>query len=128
MQTEIKGRDVLKIKLISKGKAYQVEEDHSFYGQTYNTYQYNGIAFTVNSNDEFAQWKDNAKLYSVTFNEGTRDREINGELVKVQTLQLASCTNIDQEISMAQTEKTLSDIFKDEPAEKVSESLLNNLI
>ena len=90
-------------------------------------YQFNGTAFTVNSEDEFAQWKDNAKLYSVTFTEGTRDREIDGQLVKVPTLQLTSCTSVDQEISMAKTEKILQDIFKDEPAEKVSESLLNAL-
>jgi hypothetical protein len=127
METEIKGRDVLKIKAISKANNYNVEQDHKLFGQTYNLYQFNGVAFTVNSNDEFVQWKDNSKLYSATFNVGSRDVEINGQLTAVKTLQLTSCTSVDQEISMAQTEKTLQDIFKDEPAERVDATLLSQL-
>ena len=125
MEKEIKGRDVLKIKAISKNNKYNVSEDSKLFGKTYNLYQFNGTAFTVNTDDEFVAWKDSSKLYSVTFNQSTRDVEINGQLTQVPTLQLASCTSIDQEISMAQTEKTLSDIFKDEPAERVSASLLD---
>lgn len=124
---EIKGRQVLGIKTISSGNSYNVDKDHKLAGKTYNLYQYNGIVFTVNSEDEFASWKNNGKLYSVTFNEGSREMEVNGAMTSVPTLQLVGCTNIDQEVSMAQTESTLRRIFKDEEAAPVSESLLDSL-
>jgi len=127
-ELEIKGRDVLRVKTISKGRKYDVAEDHSFFGKKFNTYQFNGIVFTVNSEDEFVAWKDSGKLYSITFIPGTRQKEVDGQLVTVPTLQLASCTNVDQEISMAQTEKTLQDIFKDEPALAVNTNVLNGLV
>ena len=127
-ELEIKGRDVLRVKTISKGKNYDVAEDHSFFGKTFNTYQFNGIVFTVDSKDEFVDWKDNGRLYSITFIPGERKKEVDGTMVSVPTLQLASCTNVDQEISMAQTEKTLQDIFKDEPALPVNAAVLNGVV
>ena len=125
---ELKGRQVGKIKTISTGNKYNVEEGHAFYGQTYNLYQYNGIAFTVNSKDEFVQLKDSSKLFSVDFVEGTREREIDGQMVKVPTLQLTSCTSIDFEVSMAKTESILNKIYREaETATEISEELLNSL-
>jgi hypothetical protein len=124
---ELKGRQVGKIKTISTGNKYKVEEEHPFYGQTYNLYQYNGIAFTVNSNDEFVQLKDKSKLFSVDFVEGTRDREIDGQMVSVPTLQLTSCTSVDFEVSMAKTESILNRIYRDAETVEVSDELLNAL-
>ena len=124
---EIKGREVGKIKTISTGNAYKVEADHKFYGQFYNLYQFNGVAFTVNSNDEFVALKDSGKLYSVDFVEGTRDRDVDGQMVSVKTLQLASCTSVDFEVTMAQTESTLRKIYKDEEVTAVTDSLLSAL-
>jgi hypothetical protein len=121
---EIKGRQVLGIKTISSNNPYNVDKDHKFHGKTYNLYQYNGTVFTVNSEDEFASWKNSGKLYSVTFTEGSRDVEVDGAMTKVATLQLVGCTNIDQEVSMAQTESTLRRIFKDEEAVAVNEDVM----
>jgi hypothetical protein len=121
---EIKGRQVLKIKTISTGNKYNVEEGHPFFKQTYNLYQYNGTAFTVNTNDEFVQWRDNGELFSVDFNEGTRDREIDGQMVKVPTLQLVGCTSTKQEVAMARTESILNKIYKDAEVTEVSDELL----
>jgi hypothetical protein len=121
---EIKGRQVLKIKTISSGNKYNVEEGHPFFGQTYNLYQFNGIAFTVNSKDEFVQWRDNGELFSVDFVEGSREREIDGQLVKVPTLQLVGCTSTKQEVAMARTESILNKIYKDAEVSEVSDELL----
>lgn len=124
---ELKGRQVLKIKAISTNKKYNVEEGHPFYGQTFNTYQYNGIAFTVNSNDEFVKWRDNGELFSVDFAEGTREREVDGAMVTVPTIQLVGCTNIHQEVSMAKAEATLAKIYRSADTTEVSEDLLSSL-
>ncbi|MTW08733.1 hypothetical protein GM524_12755, partial [Streptococcus pneumoniae] len=70
---EIKARQVLKIKTISTGNKYDVEAGHPFHGKTYNLYQYDGIAFTVKSDDDFAKWRDAGILFSVDFAEGTRE-------------------------------------------------------
>jgi hypothetical protein len=121
---EIKGRQVLKIKTISSGNKYNVEEGHPFFGQTYNLYQFNGIAFTVNSKDEFVQWRDNGELFSVDFVEGSREREIDGQLVKVPTLQLVGCTSTKQEVAMARTESILNKIYKDAEVTEVNDELL----
>ena len=125
---ELKGRQVGKIKPISTGNKYNVEEGHPFYGQTYNLYQYNGIAFTVNSNDEFVKLRDANKLFSVDFVESTREREIDGQMVKVPTLQLVSCTSIDFEVNMARTESVLSKIYRDAETTEVSEDLFAELV
>lgn len=121
---EIKGRQVLKIKTISSGNKYNVEEGHPFFGQTYNLYQFNGIAFTVNSKDEFVQWRDNGELFSVDFVEGSREREVDGQLVKVPTLQLVGCTSTKQEVAMARTESILNKIYKDAEVTEVNDELL----
>lgn len=121
---EIKGRQVLKIKTISSGNKYNVEEGHPFFGQTYNLYQFNGIAFTVNSKDEFVQWRDNGELFSVDFVEGSREREIDGQLVKVPTLQLVGCTSTKQEVAMARTESILNKIYRDAEVTEVNDELL----
>ena len=124
---EIKGREVGKIKTISTDNPYKVDADHTFNGQFYNLYQFNGIAFTVNSNDEFVALKNSGKLYSVDFVEGNREKEIEGQMVNVKTLQLASCTSVDFEVTMANTENTLRKIYKDEEVTVVSDSLINSL-
>lgn len=122
---EIKGRQVLAIKTISTENPYKVDKESKLFGKFYNLYQYNGTVFTVNNEDEFAAWKNNGKLYSVTFTQGSRDVEIDGAVTKVATLQLVGCTNVDQEVSMAQTESTLRRIFKDEEAAPVNESIMD---
>ena len=124
---EIKGREVFNVVKISANNPYNVDKDHKFHGKTFNTYQYNGIAFTVNNDMDFAQWKDSGKLYSVRFEEGSRDVEIDGKVTKASTLQMLSCTNQDQEKQMAETEATLRKIFKDEEAVAVSESLMDSI-
>jgi hypothetical protein len=122
---EIKGRQVLAIKTISSNNPYKVDKESKLFGKTYNLYQYNGTVFTVNSEDEFAAWKNSGKLYSVTFTEGSRDVEVDGALTKVATLQLVGCTNIDQEVSMATTEATLRKIYKDEEVVAVNDSIMD---
>lgn len=125
---EIKGRQVLKIKTISTGKKYDVDETHSFYGQTFNVYQYNGIAFTVNSNDDFAKWRDSGSLFSVDFTESTREKEVDGSMVKVPTLQLIGCTNINQEVSMAKAEQVLARIYRDAEITEVDADFMNEFV
>ena len=125
---ELKARQVLKIKTISTGKKYDVVEGHPFYGQTFNTYQFDGIAFTVNSNDDFVKWRDNGSLFSVDFTKGTRQKEVDGQLVSVPTLQLIGCTNINQEISMAKAEATLAKIYRDAEVSEVNDEMLNELM
>ena len=123
---EIKGREVLGIKTISSNNPYKVDADHKFHKKTYNVYQYDGIVFTVNSEDEFANWKTSGKLYSVKFDQGLRDsKDSEGNDAKVAALQLLSCTNIDQEVFMAQTEATLNKIYKEVDAAPVSESIMD---
>lgn len=123
---EIKGRQVLSIKTISTNNPYKVDADHKFHKKTYNLYQYDGIVFTVNTEDEFVNWKDSGKLYSVKFEEGLRDsKDSEGNEIKVASLQMLSCTNQDQEISMAQTESTLRRIFKDEEAVAVNADVMD---
>ena len=121
---EIKGRQVLKIKEVSVNNKYSVEEGHSLFGQTYNLYQYNGIVFTVNTKDEFVQWRNSGELFSVDFTEGTRDKEVDGQFVKVQTLQLVGCTNLKQEVSMAKAEAVLARIYRDAETSEITDDLL----
>lgn len=125
---ELKARQVLKIKTIATGKKYDVEEGHSLHGQTYNLYQYEGIVFTVNSNDDFVNWRDAGTLFSVDFQEGTRDKEVDGQMVKVKTLQLTGCTNINQEISMAKAEATLTKIYRDAETTEISDDVMSELL
>ena len=125
---ELKARQVLKIKQISAGNEYKVEEGHPFRGQKYNVYQYNGIAFTVNQNDEFVKWRDTGKLFSVDFKEATRQREVDGQMVEVPTLQLVGCTNIDQEVSMARTESVLAKIYRDAETTEVTDDVIADLL
>ena len=127
MAKEIKGRDVLNIKTVSTNNAYNVEKGHRFEGQTYNLYQFDGVVFTVNSNDEFAKWKDEGILYSASFTEGTRMREIDGQQVEVKTLQLTGCTNINQEKSMARAEREINYFLTEFDPAKVDENLLAQL-
>lgn len=123
---EIKGRQVLAIKTISSNNPYKVDKESKLFGKHYNLYQYNGIVFTVNSEDEFVNWKDGSRLYSATFEESMRDsKDSEGNEIKVAALQLLSCTNIDQEISMATTEATLRKIFKDEEAVAVDADVMD---
>lgn len=126
---EIKDRQVLKIKTVSKGNKYNVDKDHKFFGKTYNLYQYDGTVFTVNSDDEFVSWKDEGKLFSADLKEGTRQVEDpkTGALVDVRTFQLVGCTNIAQETAMATTVAQLNYIHTQYNPAKVDESLLASL-
>jgi len=124
---ELKARQVLKIKSIATGKPYDVEEGHPFYGKTFNVYQYDGIAFTVNSDDDFVKWRDAGSLFSADFKEGSREKEVDGQLITVPTLQLTSCTNINQEVAMAKAESTLNKIYRDAETTDVAEDILAEL-
>lgn len=119
---ELKGREIFKIKTISSNMPY--DKDSKLAGQTYNRYSHNGIVFTVNSADEFVQWKNSGKLYSVDLMPGTRT---NDEGETVDTLQLVGCTNIDQETSMARAESELNKIYRDANPVEVTEDLLSAL-
>lgn len=119
---ELKGREIFKIKTIASDMPY--DKDSKLAGQTYNRYSHNGIVFTVNSADEFVQWKNSGKLYSVDLMPGTRT---NDEGETVDTLQLVACTNIDQETSMAKAESDLNKIYRDASPVTVSEDLLASL-
>jgi hypothetical protein len=122
---EIKGRQVLTIKALASGKNLPYGKDTKLAGKSYNQYTYNGTVFIVNTEDDFVSWKESGKLYSATFTEGFVDKEVDGAMTKVATLQLVGCTNIDQEISMATTEATLGKIYKDVEATAVNESIMD---
>lgn len=126
---ELKSRDVLKIKTISKNNKYNVDKEHKFFGKTYNLYQYDGTVFTVNADDEFVSWKDEGKLYSVDLKESTRQVEDRntGALVDVRSFQLVGCTNIAQEKAMAETDAALNYIHTQFNPAKVDESLYASL-
>ena len=127
MAKEIKGRDVLNIKTVSTGNDYQVEKDHRLAGQKYNLYQFDGIVFTVNADDEFVKWKNDGILYSATFVEGVRMVDVEGQQVERKTLQLTGCTNINQEKSMARAQREISYFLTEFDPAKVDESLLAQL-
>lgn len=124
---ELKARQVLKIKEISKGNKYNVEEGHPFYGKTFNNYQYNGIAFSVRSDDEFVIWRDQGILFSVDLKEGKRMKEVDGQEIEVDSLQLVGCTNLNAEIAMAKGEATLDRIYRDATSTEVNDDVLAEL-
>jgi len=127
MAKEIKGRDVLNIKTILVGRPYNVEAGHPLDGKTYNRYQFDGIVFTVNSEDEFVKWKNDGTLYSATFTEGLMMVDVDGQQVERKTLQLTGCTNINQEKAMARAEREISYFLTEFDPAKVDESLLAQL-
>jgi hypothetical protein len=128
MRKEIKGREVLNVRTISTGNKYDekiVTKDHRFFGTTFGLYQWDGVAFTVNSKDPINEWISTGILYSMTFEDAMRTKkDDNGIESQVRNLTLVSATNTDQEIKMAQTEATLLAIFKSAPVEAVDETLL----
>ena len=129
MRKEIKGREVLNVRTISTGNKYDekvVTKDHRFFGTTFGLYQWDGVAFTVNSKDPINEWISTGILYSMTFEDAMRTKkDDNGIESQVRNLTLVSATNTDQEIKMAQTEATLLAIFKSAPVEAVDETLLS---
>ena len=131
MKKEIKGREVLNVRTISTGNKYDekiVTKDHRFFGTTFSLYQWDGVAFTINSKDPINEWISNGILYSMTFEDGMRTKkDENGVESQVRNLELRSATNTDQEIKMAQTEATLLAVFKSAPAEAVDEKLLASI-
>ena len=65
-------------------------------------------------------------MYSVKFDQGLRDgKDSEGNDAKIAALQLLSCTNIDQEVFMAQTEATLNKIYKEVDAAPVTDSIMD---
>jgi hypothetical protein len=125
---EIKGREVLKIKLLFADRPYDVEEGHRFHGQKYNTYTFDGKPFNVNTNDEFVKWRDSGILYSADFKKGTYQKEVDGVMQTLDSLQLLTCTNRNQEIAMAQTEQVLNRLYRDAEIKEVDENVLNELL
>ena len=131
MKKEIKGREVLNVRTISTGNKYDekiVTKDHRFFGTTYSTYLYDGVAFNINSKDPINEWISTGILYSMTFEDGMRTKkDDNGNESQVRNLELRSATNCAQEIAMAQTEATLLAVFKSAPVETVNEDLLASI-
>ncbi len=124
---QIKGREVYGIRPIAhlQNKEYDVAEGHPFHGQKYNTYQYDGKPFTVNSNDEFVKWRDAGILYSVTFKESTYMKEVDGQMVQLPSYTFIGCTNKNQELSMADTERLLNRIHRDVETTEVDSDVFN---
>lgn len=126
---EIKGRDVLKISQVQTGKKYKDGTKPAQEGKTFNLYQYNGIVFSVPSDNEFVSWRASGSLYSANFNESTREvtDPTTGVVVTVPTLQLVGCTNVAQERAMATIEADLNFIHTQYNPAKVDETLLASL-
>jgi hypothetical protein len=124
---ELKGRQVLKIKTISTGNKYKVDEGHPFYGQTFNIYQYDGKVFNVKSTDEFVEWRDKGILFSVDFKETSYEKEVDGQMTTIQSLALLNCTNVNQEVAMAKTESILNRIYRDVETVEVDDDVLSQL-
>jgi hypothetical protein len=126
---EIKSREVLKISQVQANKSYKEGTKPALEGKTFNLYQYNGIVFSVPSDNEFVQWRNDGKLYSVNFTESTRQVEDpkTGAVITVPTLQLVGCTNIAQEKAMAETDAALNYIHTQFNPAKVSENLYESL-
>ena len=127
---EIKGRDIYKIRPIAhlQNKAYDVEDGHPFYGQSYSTFQFDDKPFNVNSSDEFVQWRDGGILYSVTFVESTYKKEIDGVEQELKSLRLLSCTNIHQETVMARGEAMLAKIYRDAEVSDVDADFMSEFV
>lgn len=105
-----------------------MEEGHPFHGQSYNTYTLDGKPFNVNSKDEFVQWRDKGILFSVNFKESTYEKEVDGEMKTLDSLIMLSCTNTQQELSMANTERLLKRIYNDAEATPVDDEVMNELL
>jgi hypothetical protein len=125
---ELKGRQILKIKLLFADKPYDVEEGHRFYKQTYNTYTFDGKPFNVNTNDEFVKWRNEGILFSADFKQATYQKEVDGVMKDFESLQLLTCTNLNQEVAMAKAEATLSKIYRDAETTEVNDDVLNELL
>ena len=127
---EIKGREIYKIRPVAhlQNKPYDVVEGHPFHGQTYNTYTFQGKTFNVNSNDEFVQWRNTGILFSAEFVETSYEKEVDGELKVIASLVMQSCTNKEDEISMARTEGLLSKIYRDAEVTEVDADLMSEFI
>lgn len=128
---KLKGREVLDIALIDT-KDYDVKktkEGSRNHGKKYNIYTYNGIPFTVNSEHEFAKWREEGILYSATFEqqelEQKDDKGLPLEPKKV--LRLLGCTNIRAEIAMAEAESDIDYALNKHKPEMVNNTLLNKL-
>lgn len=73
--------DCKKIRLIDKDNEYKNTKDGSrLAGKKYNRYQFDGIAFAVESTDEFNELWATGKLFSVTLKES--EETVDGNVVK----------------------------------------------
>jgi hypothetical protein len=125
---ELKGRDILKIKLLFADKSYDVVEGHRFHNQKYNTYTFDGKPFNVNQNDEFVKWRDSGILYSADFKPATYQKEIDGEMKDFESLQLLTCTNLNQEVAMAKGEALLNRIYRDAEITAVDADFMSEFV
>ncbi len=62
---KITGMDVLDVQALPGTKNYA--EDTKLAGQTYRRFTYNGVVFTVNTEDAFCADFDNGEIFAVTF-------------------------------------------------------------
>lgn len=100
--SEIKGREVFKVRALPGTQAYKVEKESKMFGQTYRNFTYGGKVFIANSADEFCTHFDNKKVYSLDL-----DTNADGQITMV------GFTTVEQEVSMAQTEVMLASFTVD---------------
>jgi hypothetical protein len=62
---KIEGRQVLDVQALAG--TFKYADDTKLAGQTYRRFTYNGVVFTVNTEDKFCTDFDNDNLYAVTF-------------------------------------------------------------
>ena len=100
--TEIKGREVFKVRAIATDKEYDVAETSPMFKQKYRRFSYGGKVFIANTADEFCEFFAKKKIYSI-------DLDSNEEGL----VSMVGFTTIDQEVSMAQTEVMLASFTVD---------------
>lgn len=110
--SEIKGREVLKVKALAGEHAYS--KDSKLAGESYRRFAFGDKVFVANAKDKFCADYDAGNVYSIELTTNEADQ-----------LSLAGHTTITQEINMAKTERILTGLTLAEfkPSEVTFESL-----
>lgn len=115
---ELTGKLILDINAIGSAMAYAKDTIPGLAGESYRRFSYDGIVFTVNTNDKFCKLLDDGELFRAILNE-----TIEGD---TRRLALVASNSTVQYTNMARTEALLNHIAKaDFAPEKVDEALLN---
>jgi hypothetical protein len=94
--SEIRGREVLKVRALAGEFDYAKESKPGLAGDKYRRFTYGGKAFVANVKDSFCSAFDNGKVYSLDID------------VVDDKASLVGFTTIEQEINMAKTEVQLA--------------------